>query len=1796
MRLIRFISMFLFAAVASLPIASYGQNTLKEPDFAYPQTVLSDATTALTKYNRTPGTGSLRLRAILEIMAAERSIDPQKAFTFPAFIEEQLKVKGLTDADKAMMKALEAGVLFDIYKNNRYTYDRVAAPLKPYPSDVSLWSGEQFSSRIDSLYAEARRLAAGTKSSLKDYKSCLEYNDYGLLYIPDVAAFADYKTYDFLDRERASSFAAEVAKKYATGTPEFFYWKVLAAAGKRETLEQLYRDNASDEAARYVLERLVNGGVSLQSDIEDGRHRTRRDEEIAMLRQSLADFPGWYGNNSLRNALGSRTQPNLSVSSMLLVDISSTLKITATAEFCKTVTVRLYKVDTEDNISIKSLLARKCMAERTITGLPTDTTFKVEFKMEKEGLYRWTASVDGQRPSASQLVKVSPYLPMVISGLDGEGYVVATDMTSGAPFAGVEATLNSEVRFNKKGKSSAIGKTDKNGLLRFKTFPDSISHYQSVDVRYGSMKFDNLNVQIPWKRTPQVNNITILTDRNLYHQGDTIRWVVVASDKNNVAAGMQATVAFYDVNIEKIDETVCTLDEYGRAGGFFVTKKDVLTGNWRINAKVGDNRADTYVMVSDFKLPTFRAEVTSVERDVPTPGAVRLSGTAITYSGMPVADAKVSMELSRTFRTYRFAPLGKLGELSGITDAAGRFTFDIPDSMLTKDTDIIAQLTITAPDGTTAETSRGFTIGKPYVLTIEAPANADCDAPVEVTFRAIDANSHYATVAVKWQLGTDGKTLAEGTATTGKTAKLDLSNLAAGLYTLSVAPVDSALADADKYVKITLFNEKRGEVPAHFGRLFVPFNKMKVTKGTGELLVGVKDTLAYVYTAVAEDGKITTMRQERLAPGFHRLKIKAAGEDSQVRIFTVADGICYNYTIKIELAKEPQTKLIAESFRDKIAPGQTETWRFRLVDGKDKPLHAAMVATLYNKALDELYNGSWRERLRGYSDKTIYNMSLVSGRNFNVGFVERVPYKNLKTTDILYPGFRYLNIGGYIYMGNNYGRPLMSKATASGQVTELLIVEDSGSEESEDVYVADSANDSRIPNTQEYNYRVAEVLQAFWRPSLTADKDGNIDLSFTMPNANGSWVFKSLAWDKNLESASYIAECISNKPVMVHPALPRYLRAGDKARLLATVYNSRDESFVAVTTVEIFDPADGKVVASTESTDTIAANGSVIVGIDVEAPSSSAALGYRVRSTAANFTDGEQSLLPILASSATVVESTEFYLNPGDTKPVELTIKASKDATATLQYCQNPVWTAVKAMRGIAAKGITSAEGYASRLFSALAAAKIIGDNPEVEKVIKQWSENPGEGAFMSMLEKNADLKMLMLDRTPWVQAAANDDSRMAMLADALDSTKVAASIESTIADLAKLQNADGGFAWTDWYKASSVWSTRNILITLGIANTLGMLPSDTCLDEMMQKAYTYLVGEAVKPGMPKTDSELAYIAAALPQLSDSRGKALLAATESAILAGWKNGDVLSKAWDILIVNKKYRRTASEMLESIRQFGVAKPGTGMSFPSISDIRSYATIIQAYAAMCAPKVEIDAMRQWVLVQGQASDDFGAFNPDYVIAALMLTGSVWTDVPVSQSVTVNGKPLEISSMESATGYFAHTLDASGKFTVSITPNGTTPSYGSVVTVGRRPMSKIKARPGRDIAIDKRVLVERDGAWVETTTFGLGERVRVQLTIKTERDLDYVSIVDERPAAFEPVEQLPGYVFDGGTFFYRQNLDASTVLAIACLPKGSYHITYDITAAVAGSFISGIATLQSQYAPELTAHSGAATIEVK
>ncbi len=1824
----------------------------KEPDFAYPQDVIKQAQSLLKSADSLPAdkAGVTRLRAVIELCSARSRVDGDSVFAFPAMIESVIGKTRNDAAAEAMLTLYEASVYNTIYGGDPYKYDRVDAPLEPYPADVSEWSGEQFRTVITALLKRGLELANGTP--LSRFESSVEYSKEALLYLPTVKDFARYFAINiYNDISRADHlYTAEIAllvdggiSTAAAGSAPYFYWSVRKCALDRESqytaLEDIYRKSADVEAARYVLQAMCGAGESPVGMVDDiaiaeesgddsqsvAETVRRRDELIAILSKSLKDFPTWYGNNRLTNALNRLRMPLVNMSMPDMAAPGKTFDVDCKYSYVNNVKLTVYSVPVKvAGLSAYEILKAKYPVVATASfkfepGSSPTGRFSRQFTLNTPGRYAVVAVVDGRPENAAvNMVYVTPLLGMNVTGARNAA-VAAVDFLTGAPLSGVIVRNNQAAS---KGETRTdLGRTSGDGLLGYNS-PDVKGYrYGYLSLTYKGIKYD-LNERLrvgsyrPDRSTPGAS-VAVFTDRAIYHPGDSVQWAVVAyltgGGSEQTLKDCKLKLVLKNANYEKVDTAEVVTDAHGRAYGAFKTVKGVLTGYWSISVYESD--ADRYVgnggfTVSDFKAPQIKMEVTAVRRDAPSKDDVTIEGRVATYSGMPVAGAKVAAAIQAASRWRWFVPQISVGSVDAVTDDTGNFSVVVPASMLTSEavtrggyTGFIASLTATSQTAETAEASTNFSIGKPYSLYAKLPSTIDVDKPANMTFNAYDGLGKETPLALRWSVSrlNEKTPLLTGDCTAGVPVDLDLSSLDAAVYELTVAPVDTLQADTYKAGTFAAYSLRRNAVPDTKSPIFIPGSM----SAKGELTVGSCVEKLYVYTFVRVDSVLHQSKLHRIGRGFSTIKVDVPAKYDRCEVFvaTVYEGQTYSSIYRPEVKKADVMEIRTETFRDKLVPGAGEQWRFRIMCG-DKPLtDAAMIATMYNQALDALTEGHWPDRFNLHRWYSYVSLNELNTRRWmSSGFVDPVPLDN---PVIRWPEFRY----PMMYYGRNrvmYRALQKSAATAMMDMAEepeyepaiangVAAAEDAAIEEIVTVGYAKSDSD-KDGASDDFAYRESEVLQAFWKPALVSDADGNVDIVFTVPNANGTWRMRGFAWTDSLQSAVCDLMATANKPVMVQPALPRFLRQGDTGRILATVFNNSDAQAVISTTAELFDIASGEVLRTVTSVDTVAAMGSAIVGIDVEAPTTAASIGYRVRSASGAFTDGEQSAIPVLEAAGTVIESTEFYLNPSDDKPFSLTVKAKDDAQLTLQYCQNPVWTVVKAMRGISASESLTSGGLVSKLFSALAGKHIVEHNPDIASALRQWSDDPSEQALESMLSRNETLKQLVLNQTPWVQTAASQTARMKALADLLSPENTTAGIARFKAALSKLQNQDGGFRWGPWSDRSSYWATEKVLTTLGIARSLGML--DDSFDQMLTRAFDYLQAEIVKPQTPKTDFGLTLISTFFPKFRlTPEVDGIVRRTVGDVAAGWKKYGTLDKAYSILILAGNGRRAeASSVLESIRQYGVVKPGMGLCFPSMTDVRGYATVIQAYAVMDAPKTEIDAMRQWVIVRAQATDDLGAYNPDYIIAAVLLTGSDWTSVPVGQSVTVNGAPLAIDSVESASGYFSQTLPATGKVEITVKPNGVTPSYGSVISIGREPMASVKARPGRDLSIEKRFLVERDGQWVETSTFALGERVRVQLTVKARRDLEYVSIADERAASFEPVDQLPGYVWAQSLSFYRENLDASTRLFISYLPKGTYQLTFDMTAALAGTFASGIATLQSQYAPELTAHSGGTAVTVK
>lgn len=1818
-----------------------------EPDFAFPQQVSADAEAMLGQANALSGDQAslYRLRALLELGAATSSIDPDSAYSLPARIDEAASAANNSPSGRAMLLSLEASVLQTIYNANSWQIDRVDAPLEPYPAKVSLWSRQQFQTRIEALQDSA--LALATATPLQQYAEVLECDTIAYTYCPTVADFVRYlavKSTDAFDNsDRRNALIESGLSEAAPNTPQQMFWLRCRWDNDYTQLLRSYNEHAEAESARLLLLRLTQMRVveEEEDDVENEQSRrplvgAKQLQMADLLEASLQRFPSWPGNSDLLMAYRQITRPRAQVTIQSIVAPGRETPLEIAYAYANSVKVEIFRVpDTFELYSDEAQnanLTLETTKEVTPDSLQGFATLETVFPTP--GKYLIVTEINGQMSEERIVVTATPILPFTVS-CGGNNYAVTANITTGAPASGVDVVRNTRNFTTGARGTNSCGRTDRKGIIAFEAPAASRSNqWLSFAVDGHSFDFDQA-ISVNHYRTPsesRENRAVVMTDRALYHQGDSLHWATVAYWTEGREHGLLTgkvlkkwlKVVLLDANWEEVDSVTVATDALGRADGVMAIPQGRLTGDYTLQIRYKDRViGSTDVTVSDFKLPTIYIGDLSVERDAPAPGSVSIRGRVSTYSGMPVEGARITADVSRARRWWNFFyPQGPLGTIEATTEADGTFTL-VADSTLTQPatngTNFSAAITATTLNAETAEATANFALGKPLLLCPRFPAKVNGATASTATIFAYNADGENVPTEVKWQLRSKtGVIAARGTATAGTPFALNLASSPAGVYTIAVEATDATLADcAEEAQAVTLYNTATNSVPELEQPFFLPQDKIARSNSRNEapMLIGITKEQATVYITVRNGDRLLSLQPYTLRGGFHTLNIKCGepqeGRETEIQLTAVYDGQTYGEHVEVTAATEAPMVIEAETFRDRLVPGNTETWRLRLRRGSEGVADGGMIATMFNSALNALTP----YRLPSPLHFSMYEPSLDVNRVYNtrrqIEALGQLAREN-EYFEIDWPEWlflermtpRYSNLYGY--SSRFMCRMSMAEKNEDGAAEEYDLVADSAPAMAEtgsvmnDAVTADDAAEPSAPAEPEpeVKYRDAEVLQAFFMPRLVSDSEGYIELSFTVPDANGSWTFNAYAWNAALQSATYDAVAVASRPVMVQPNLPRFLRQGDTAHLGTTVFNNTDSAMSVRTTIEIFNPATGEILASRFFVNDIAASGSAIVDIETTAAADAASVGYRVRAIAGAYTDGEQTAIPILPSEGTVVESHTFYLNATQ-EPYTLDIPVAPQTSYTLQYVSNPIWTVVKTLRGVNSQGGNSSTAIVGRLFSALAAGHIASRQPAITQAYEQWRTNPSDSALTSMLARNSSLKTLLLDQTPWVQASQSQSERMNALGAMFNAAEVNAAIARNRQGLAELMRADGGFAWGPWSSESSEWATRTVLTTLGLAKSLNMLNSDAELATMTQKAFDYLQRCVSKPNRPDTDTEFALICSLFPEFHpEGRAEAVLKGTVTHIAANWRRLSVLDKAYAVLILNANGKNSvAAEVLRSMSQFGVERAGQGMCFPSVNDIRSYATIIQAFATMGAPTSTLDAMRQWVMVQAEATDDLGAYNPDYVIASVMLTGTDWTAAPLAFGASLDGTPIASTALERATGYTVAPLEPTGStMHLEIRPNGATPSYGSVTSVGQRVLSTVPAQSLPDLSVAKRFLVQRQGQWVETDSFALGERVRVQLILEVGRNMEYVAITDSRAATLAPVEQLPGFVYDGSLGFYRENGDSETHLFLDWLPAGTYHITYDMTANNAGRFSSGIATVQSQYAPELTAHSAGTTVVVR
>lgn len=1638
----------------------------------------------------------------------------------------------------------------------------------------------------------------------------------------------------------------------------------------KEKARLLYELYDAYSASPYSTEALIAIGTDSYSlDIERYPAETKKFYDAASA--CLHRHPGYFRAGCLKNCIDNISLKNLNLEYNATVVPGDSLSIAVYNRNVNSARIEIYKVPYNPLSDNCMYNMRKGKAQATLIktvrlkndlATPFFSKTKEKVVLDKAGAYIIVPVIEDKHSNSGAGRADNPYgraydivhctSLSVSTGAYGSDYwAYITNSKTGAPEKG--SVTVTEIFSNKRTTDyttdSAVVKIKGNGDHVYATKgTDRYSHLCYTPYSYVPDRYDSYTVQ---------GN----TGLAIYHPGDTVSWGAVVQHYGTkkpsvVAPGVVIKVSLRDANYEVTDTLLVTSDEFGRIEGVFTIPAEGLTGNYSLvfqNSNEKDrwnSYGSTAFMVSDYKLPTYELQVTDVLRDFPAKGDVTLKGKTVTYSGFPVAGCSVTadLEVSPRFRFWWGNSNGQSFYTTTVsTDDAGAFNVCFPAALLATspivDGIFTARLTSTSPTGENRQTDRNFTTGKPYILAANLPSSLDISDNVKLDVTLADLNGKPVNEEIAYRvIDADSTVVAEGRFMSEKPS-LDLSKVESGVYSMTFSTVNPELADSAKVSTVTFYRPDDTSCPVKNVLLWVPVSNYTIKDRVADILYGTTGNRQYIRYAIASDSAMIEQGWIEVEAGMHRFTYRLPDGIDKVRI-TLATNRDYRYsTSDITVVTDSSIKrinLAIESFRDNIVPGAEEKWTFTVRDRNGDGVKSAIILDMYSKALDALQQhrlSLTRESL----PLTLYSSGFAGfGR---LSSRDAIWGKGGRCNDITAPAF---NLWGLSWSGNMRirGYRVMSKAAGGIHVNAMsddsdeVVFEEATSDfgtpaapmmaeaKKEMMSTADAGNsvesveeeatEAPAGKKDNFQYRAAETPLAFFRPMLTTDSDGNLSFSFTAPNANTTWQLRALAFTKDLLVTDLAREILSNKPIMVQPNMPRFLRTGDKAVIEASVMNNSDSTAAVNTVVELFDPFTGATFASYDYNSVIEAGKSAVVSTAVNATADMTALGYRIKSSTATFADGEQSVIPVLSSIAPVIDTYPFYISP-DSTAFEMPLPAMPaDATVTLQFCNNPSWYVVTALPGLRKEEAKDALSASAAIFSAAIAEGILKTDSNIASAIKMWNESDrSDSTLVSMLERNSDLKTILLNCTPWVMDAKSDTERMERLALLFDPVVIADTYEKSIRQLALLEAPRGGWSWIGQVKEPSPWITENIIGMMGKLKHLGFLPANKRLDEMIKRGVEYLdrdAAETIKEYPKSTDLSYAVIRLDYPEIALPAGaQRMVNNTVAEVNAHWKQYGVTEKALSaMLLYAHKYRTAARNILASLREYATTTPQKGMWWASLDDmtvwsmgkVAATSLILEAFNAIEPQSPDVEHIRQWLILQKEAKNWGTSVATSDAIAAILLSGKSMT-APVSVPVVkVGGKNVTPDTVDSLLGYFRRDIsdmNPSGA-TLSVAKQKDIPSWGAVFCRYRSEMSEIKAASCDDVSIEKKLFVKSaDGnqtVWLDADTVKVGDVVQVNLTIITKRDMDYVAIIDDRGACFEPVEQLPQPLYAEGICFYRENRDEATNIFVTHLPKGIYRLSHELYVNNAGQYSAGVASIQSQYAPALSAHSVGAIINVE
>ena len=982
------------------------------------------------------------------------------------------------------------------------------------------------------------------------------------------------------------------------------------------------------------------------------------------------------------------------------------------------------------------------------------------------------------------------------------------------------------------------------------------------------------------------------------------------------------------------------------------------------------------------------------------------------------------------------------------------------------------------------------------------------------------------------------------------------------------------------------------------------------------------------------------------------------------------------------------------TYRDKTEPGSSEKWQIRIKGSKGEQVSAETLAALYDASLDQFTPHGWS--LPNLYPQLAVIQPWESGPNFTtVNSVNR----QIDETDE--PVYIRVNDRLLSLLGGNYGGRIQIRGQSSpvlgfarampaapGEVSMSKMNVDIDKGMARKVQAPGMANDpddSKGLVSDSIAYRndgkpaasgEAAMMQirknfnetAFFFPDLRTDSAGSVSFSFTMPEALTRWKWMTLAHTRDLAFGYSEKMVVTQKQLMVQPNVPRFLREGDHMDLAVKVVNLTDSEMTGQVVLALTDPTTGETAdgwftnRQPNQYFTVGAGQSAVVSFPLVVPFQyNRPLTYRVVAQARNYSDGEEATLPVVSNRMLVTETLPLNLRGNGTRKFTFDKLLQSGSSETLnhhaltvEFTTNPAWYAVQSLPYLMEYPYECAEQIFNRFYANALASKIASSSPRLQEVFARW-RTQDTAALLSNLQKNQELKTILLEETPWVLQGKTEAQQKRNIALLFDLNRMSKELEATLGRLTAMQSASGGFAW---FKGGydDLYITQYILTGIGRLQKLQVIPA-----VMAPK-----VAALVKTALPYVDGEIKrrYEEARKAEGAGAKGSASAGAVKGAYWIGELPVQYLymrsffsdyglpgtifpamnyyrKKVQQSWVGQSKYMQgmialalfrtgdvqTAKDIIKSLQQNAIRDEDRGMYWKGMeggyywyeAPIEIQSVLIEAFREISGDAAVDRDLKTWLLTQKQTHNWKTTKATADACYALLLGGQDWLSAERDVEVKLGEKTVsfDAASGEAGTGYNKKVFDgpfvspSMGNITVTMRDaagtggSGGSPAWGAVYWQYFDILDRITPPGGSKapLKLTKKLFIERNtdrGRVLEPVgdkgVLKPGDKVIVRIELQADRSMEYVHMKDMRAACMEPVNVLSQYKWQGGLGYYESTKDASTDFFFASMPRGTYVFEYPLLVGQAGDFSNGITSIECMYAPEFAYHSEGIRVNVE